>query len=83
LTLSKKFQGSGLLSTAEVAKELGKHRSTVWLWIRSKMLKSTRIDGFVGIKRSDLVKFQNVYSVGVPESEKAPEKKTRKGLKKK
>lgn len=82
MTLSKKFRGSGLLSTAEVAKELGKHRSTVWLWIRSKMLKSTRIDGFVGIKRSDLVKFQSVYSV-VPEPEKAPEKKTRKGLKKK
>jgi len=63
MTLSKKFQASGLLSTGAVAKELGVHRSTVWLWIKSGLLKSSKVANFIGIKRSDLVKFQATYHV--------------------
>jgi excisionase family DNA binding protein len=64
MTLSKKFQASGLLSTGDVARELHVHRSTVWLWIKSKLLKSTRVGEFIGVKRSDLDKFRAVYHVG-------------------
>lgn len=63
MTLSKKFQASGLLSTADVARELHVHRSTVWLWIKSKLLKSSRVGEFIGVKRSDLDKFRAVYHV--------------------
>jgi excisionase family DNA binding protein len=63
MTLSKKFQASGLLSTGEVAKEMGVHRSTVWLWIKSEMLKSSKVGDFIGVKRADLVKFQAGYHV--------------------
>lgn len=63
MTLSKKFQASGLLSTGAVAKQLNVHRSTVWLWIKSGLLKSTKVGEFIGVKPKDLVKFQAVYHV--------------------
>jgi excisionase family DNA binding protein len=63
MTLSNKFRASGLLSTGDVARELRVHRSTVWLWIKSKLLKSTRVGEFIGVKRSDLDKFRSVYHV--------------------
>lgn len=69
MTLSKKFQASGLLSTGDVARELHVHRSTVWLWIKSKLLKSTRMGEFIGVKRSDLDKFRAVYRVGSKKKE--------------
>lgn len=71
MTLSKKFQASGLLSTADVARELNVHRSTVWLWIKSDLLKSSRVGEFIGIKRSDLVKFQAMYHVNGDKKESA------------
>jgi excisionase family DNA binding protein len=63
MTLSKKFQLSGLLSTGDVARKLQVHRSTVWLWIKSGMLKSSKVGGLIGVKQTDLVKFQSVYHV--------------------
>lgn len=63
MTLSKKFQASGLLSTGDVARELDVHRSTVWLWIKSGVLKSSKVGDFIGVKKSDLAKFQSVYHV--------------------
>lgn len=63
MTLSKKFQASGLLSTGDVARELHVHRSTVWLWIKQEVLKSKKDGGFIGIRRADLDKFKAVYRV--------------------
>ena len=63
MTLSKKFQASGLLSTGGVARELRVHRSTVWLWIKSGLLRSSKVGEFIGVKRVDLVKFQSMYHV--------------------
>ncbi len=63
MTLSKKFQASGLLSTGDVARELSVHRSTVWLWIKSGVLRSSKVGEFIGVKRIDLTKFQSVYHV--------------------
>lgn len=63
MTLSKKFQASGLMSTGDVARKLKVHRSTVWLWIKSGLLKSNKTNGTIGIKQRDLVKFQSVYHV--------------------
>ena len=52
MTLSKKFKASGLLSTGDVARELDVHRSTVWLWIKSGLLKKSKskVGGFIGVK---------------------------------
>lgn len=63
MTLSKKFKASGLLSTGDVARECGVHRSTVWLWIKSGVLKSSKVGDFIGVKKSDLAKFRSVYHV--------------------
>lgn len=63
MTLSKKFQASGLKSTGDVARELDVHRSTVWLWIRSGLLKSSKCGEFIGVKPADLAKFRAVYHV--------------------
>lgn len=63
MTLSKKFQASGLLSTGDVARELHVHRSTVWLWMKSGLLKSSKVGDFVGVRRSDLTRFQAMYHV--------------------
>jgi len=63
MTLSNKFRASGLLSAGDVARELRVHRSTVWLWIKNGLMKSTRVGEFIGVKRSDLKKFQSVYRV--------------------
>lgn len=71
MTLSKKFQASGLLSTGDVARELNVHRSTVWLWIKSDLLKSSRVGDFVGVKRSDLAKFLAMYHVNGDKKESA------------
>jgi excisionase family DNA binding protein len=63
LTLSKGFRASGLLSTGDVARELGVHRSTVWIWIRDGLLKSKRVGTTVGVRRADLDAFKNMYRV--------------------
>lgn len=63
MTLSKKFQASGLLSTGDVAREMHVHRSTVWLWIKDGVLKKSTHDGQVGVKPSDLAKFRAIYRV--------------------
>lgn len=63
MSLSKKFIESGLLSTGAVAKRCGVDRSTPFVWIKSKMLKSTKVDGYIGVKESDLKKFLAVYNV--------------------
>lgn len=71
MTLSKKFRASGLLSTGDVARELSVHRSTVWLWIKSGLLKSSKVGEFIGVKRTDLTKFQSMYHVNGNKKESA------------
>lgn len=72
MTLSKKFKTSGLLSTGDVARELDVHRSTVWLWIKNGVLKSSKVGEFIGVKPADLAKFRAVYHVnGNKEKESA------------
>jgi len=71
MTLSKKFRASGLLSTGDVARELNVHRSTVWLWIKSDLLKSSKVGEFIGVKRADLARFQSMYHVNGDKKESA------------
>jgi excisionase family DNA binding protein len=83
MTLSKSFQVSGLIATAEVARQMGVHRSTVWHWIRTGALKAERSGGFLGIKRGELEKFRSIYQTEAtsqkPETqEKKPKRKRRK-----
>lgn len=61
MTLSKSFQGSGLIATTDVARQMGVHRSTVWHWIRTGALKAERSGGFLGIKPGELDKFRSIY----------------------
>ncbi len=79
MTVPKALADKGLLSTAEVAKKLSVHRSTVWNWIKTGLLPSVTVaagDGrpFHGIEPKALARFQKVYVV--------TPKKRRKGKKK-
>jgi hypothetical protein len=59
------------LSTGDVARELSVDRTTVWLWVKSGVLKSSKFGAFIGVKRSDLAKFRSVYHVN-GDKEKRP-----------
>lgn len=64
MTVPKSISGdSTLLSTSQVADELGVHRSTVHGWVKSGMLPSTRHGAFHGIKRKDLKRFLTIYNI--------------------
>jgi len=80
MTLSKSFRGSGLVSTTEVARQMGVHRSTVWHWIHTGALKAERSGGFLGIKPAELDKFRSIYRTGETVEQpqaKRPEKRKR------
>jgi len=52
-----------VLSTADVAKRLDVHRSTVWIWIKNGMIKSEQRGVFHVIKPAALKDFLSRYSV--------------------
>lgn len=64
-----------LLSTADVAKQLEVHRSTVWLWIKRGMLKSERHGAFHGVKPSELRRFLSFYEPPPPKKRRKKRKK--------
>lgn len=74
MTLSKSFQGSGLLATADVARRMGVHRSTVWHWIKTGALKSERHGAFLGVRQSELDRFSSIYQTAAPEPRKSKRK---------
>lgn len=66
MTTPSTFKKRGLLSTGDIAARLGVHRTTVWHWMKSGMLKSTRVTPrFCGVTEADLKAFQANF---VPES---------------
>jgi len=65
VTVPNALAREGLLSTAEVAKKLRVHRSTVWIWINSGTLRATRSGGtgtYFGVHPRDLREFQKRWS---------------------
>jgi excisionase family DNA binding protein len=56
-------EDDAVLSTADVAKRLDVHRSTVWIWIKNGMIKSERRGTFHAIKPAELERFLTRYSV--------------------
>ncbi len=72
MTVPKAIADDGLLSTAEVAKKLDVHRSTVWLWIKRNMLASEKRGSFHGIKPSALKDFLSMYDI---QNAKRPKRK--------
>jgi excisionase family DNA binding protein len=68
MTVPKALADKGLLSTAEVAKQLGVHRSTVWNWIRTGLLPSVEVASgngrpFHGVDPKALKRFRQIYPV--------------------
>jgi excisionase family DNA binding protein len=82
LTVPKSIADDGLLSTSEVAKKLGVHRSTVWLWIRRGALPSEKRGAFHGVSKKALKTFLSVYKVQPSKPKKKAAKKA-KGRRKK
>lgn len=72
----------GLLTTGDVAKRLKVHRSAVWRYIKSGMLKAERVTPrFLGISEASLKGFQKRYIVDSrPEDDavKVPKKSPKK-----
>lgn len=78
VTVSRQIADDGLLSTAEVAKRLKMHRSTIWLYIKRGMLKSTRRGVFHGVTETDLRAFLGSYPVDQIQSPKRKKRKPKK-----
>jgi excisionase family DNA binding protein len=54
----------GLLSTSQVANELGVHRSTVWAWVRTGALPAQKLgpkENFFAVRRADMVRFAKLW----------------------
>jgi excisionase family DNA binding protein len=79
VTTPSTFKKQGLLSTGDIAERLGVHRTTVWHWMRSGMLKSTRVTPrFRGVSEADLKAFQSNFIPDAPAvspKKKPPSKK--------
>ena len=87
MTTPSTFKRRGLLSTGDIAERLGVHRTTVWHWITSGMLKSIRVTPrFKGVTEADLKAFQaNFIPDEVPpvsRKKKHPSKKKKAAKKK-
>ena len=68
MSVPKALSEAGLLSTAQVAKALSVHRSTVWLWISSGLLPHERVGptkNFIGVLANELKAFTMKYPVHV------------------
>lgn len=70
MVLSTKFRDTKLMSTGDVARELGVHRSTVWLWVKSGALPAGMRNGFHGVRPSDLAKFRAQYDTSTQKKRK-------------
>ena len=62
VTAPKKLADLGLLTTRQVAKKHKVHRSTVWNWIKSGILRSQRVGQFRAVSAADLAKFRTMYN---------------------
>ena len=51
-----------LLSTSDVAKQCGVHRTTVWLWIKRGMLKSEKHGSFHGVRPREVKRLLEFYA---------------------
>jgi len=78
MTVPKAIAADGLLSTAEVADQLGVHRSTVWLWIKRGMLNSVKRGAFHGVKPAALARFRQMYDVDALKKPKRRRKRRKK-----
>lgn len=76
MTVPNAIADKGLLSTSAVAKELNVDRTTVWLWIRDRMLKAQRVGRYYAVHPDDLARFRKMYDVNP-----APKKKRRRNKK--
>lgn len=68
MSVPKALSDAGLLSTAEIAKQLSVHRSTVWLWINSGLLPHERVGpsgNWIGVHPKKLAEFTKMYPVHV------------------
>jgi predicted site-specific integrase-resolvase len=60
VTTPTAFRAQGLLSTGDIAKMFGVHRTTVWHWMNEGMLKFVQVTPrFRGVKQEDLKRFKS------------------------
>lgn len=90
MTTPSTFKRRGLLSTGDIARRKNVHRTTVWHWIRSGLLKSTRVTPrFRGVSEEDLAAFEANFisdspppSVSRKKASTSGKRKTKKAAKK-
>lgn len=64
MTVPKRIsESSDLIATSEIAELLNVHRSTVWTWVKSGMLTSTKVGTFHGVEPDEFERFLSVYQV--------------------
>lgn len=79
MTTPTSFKRRGLLSSSDIAKRLGVHRTTVWHWIKSGMLRSVKVTPrFSGVTEDDLKLFQSNWVGGLPDVSPKTENPSRK-----
>jgi excisionase family DNA binding protein len=64
MTIPLTMAQRGLLSTSQVADELGVHRSTIWALVRSGALRSKKLGrkrNFYAVSRDDMVRFAKLW----------------------
>lgn len=67
------------MTSSEIASRLGVHRTTVWHWIKSGMLRSVKVTPrFSGVTEEDLKAFQSNWVGGLPDVSPKTEKPSRK-----
>lgn len=81
MSVPKAFAKRGLLSTADVAEQLGVHRSTVWWWIDTKVLVAEREGVFHGVSPDVLQTFIKTWP-GLIEKAREQNRKKKKGARK-
>ncbi len=75
MTAPKALDKQGLMSSGEVATEMGVHRTTVWHWIKSGRLKMTRVTPrFSGVSREALNAFKADFVGAASDDAVSPKK---------
>jgi len=63
MSVPKALTDANLLSTGQIAKRLSVHRSTVWHWVNTGLLPSTKVGSHYGVKPADVRRLLKKYNL--------------------